>query len=121
MASETIEQIEKQIKQAKELVEFGNAVERLKANRDFKKVVLEAYFKDEAVRLVHLKADPAFQTPQKQASLLSAMDAIGNLHMYLHDAVQCGQRAAVEIENSEAEIDVITAEEAQEAREQANG
>jgi len=74
-----IQEIEQSIQGARITVELGNALARLHSNRDFKKVVLDGYFRDEAVRLVHLLSDPNMQTPDKQATILSDIRSIGAL------------------------------------------
>lgn len=82
--SKVIQDIELNIKQAQALVDTGNALERLRSNRDFKKIINEGYFEKEAIRLVHLKGDPSMQTPERQESIVKQMDAIGALHQYFN-------------------------------------
>lgn len=84
MSEEVIQQLETNIQQDKKLVELGASLERLRSNRDFKKVILEGYFEQEAVRLVHLKADPNMQSADSQKSIVSQMDAIGSLAQYFY-------------------------------------
>ncbi len=114
MVNSEIEAIERNIKQAKVNADFGAAVERLKGNRDFQKVVLSGYFEQEAIRLVHLKADPNMQAPEKQASLVSQMDAIGAFKAFLDTALFKAEIATNSIESSEATLAEIYAEEAAE-------
>lgn len=99
----TLQAIEKNIEQAKELVELGNAVERLRSNRDFKKIVVNGYFEDEAIRLVHLKADPGMQRAESQASILKQMDAIGSFSSYLSTILHQASLAEKAIEVGEAD------------------
>lgn len=111
MISPQIEAIEQNIQRAKEEVEFGHALERLRTNKDFKRVVLEGYFEDEAVRLVHLKADPAMQNAESQRMIVQQMDAIGSLSFYFNTALHRAKLAAKTIESDEAMRDEILAEE----------
>lgn len=83
MINQQIEQIEMNIQQAKSLVELGNALDRLGNNPDFIRVIDEGYFKNEAVRLVHLKAAPSRQSPEGQAEIIKDIDGIGALLGYL--------------------------------------
>lgn len=83
MSNNIIENLEANIQEAKKLVEQGKSLERLKSNKDFRDVILKGYFQDEAIRLVHLKADPNMQTEERQKSILTQMDAIGSLNEYL--------------------------------------
>lgn len=82
-AQQEIQEIDKSIQEARVTVELGNALARLQSNRDFKKVIETGYFKDEAVRLVHLLSDPNMQTPEKQQAILSDIRAVGALKNYL--------------------------------------
>lgn len=101
MTNPTIEAIEQNIKELKKFVEAGEALERLQGNRDFKLLVTEGYFKDEAIRLVHLKADPNFQTPDRQQTIVSQMDAIGALSHYFNTVFQKASMADKAIEADE--------------------
>jgi hypothetical protein len=100
-----IKQLEANIERAKELVKAGESIERLRNNVDFKEVILKGYFEREAIRLVHLKADPNMQTPERQASILLQMDAIGALSSYLNTGLVMADRAAQAIE---ADTETIT-------------
>jgi hypothetical protein len=111
MANHEIEAIEKSIKQAKANVELGSAIERLKSNRDFRKMVLEGYFEQEAVRLVHLKADPSMQSPTHQAAILRDIDAIGAFKTYLDTVLFKSDMAAASLADSEAALADALAEE----------
>lgn len=74
--------LDRSLKDAQKLVDLGNSLERLRSNRDFRKLILEGYLEQEAVRLVHLKAEPAMQAPEQQASIVRDIDAIGALAQY---------------------------------------
>ena len=98
MIENDIRQLEANIENAKAMVNIGKSIERLRNNLDFKEVVLKGYFEREAVRLVHLKADPNMQTPERQASIISQMDSIGAFASYLNTALVMADRAAQAIE-----------------------
>lgn len=83
MSNDAIQEIELSIKEAQKMVDLGAAVQRLATNRDFKKVVMEMYFEKEAVRLVHLKANPAMQDKDRQDAIVKEMDAIGSFYQFL--------------------------------------
>lgn len=111
MITDTIQEIDKNIKEAKKFVDLGNALERLKLNRDFQKVIQQGYFEQEAIRLVHLKADPTFQTPERQQSIITQMDAIGSLSEYFVTVAQKASIAARSIEDGEQVREELLAEE----------
>ncbi len=110
MINQQIQEIEVNIKEAQQIVELGKAMERLRNNRDFKKVVMEGYFEKEAVRLVHLKADPAMQDEVRQKAILSQMDAIGNLNQYFETVFHRANLATKAIAADEETIDELRAE-----------
>ena len=103
-------QIESNLKRNAVVTELGNALARLKGNRDFKKVILEGFFEDEAIRLVHLKADPNMQGSDSQKAILTQMDAIGALRQYLETLAQLAGMAQKSIEADEQTRDELLAE-----------
>jgi hypothetical protein len=114
MSQEQIQAIEANIREAKKFVEQGEALERLRTNRDFKKVITEGYFEREAIRLVHLKADPNMQSPDSQKAIVAQIDAIGSLSQYFTAVFQQANMARKAITSSEEMIEEIRDEEAEE-------
>lgn len=88
-----IDEIEVSIKAAKEKVTTMKSLDRLLKNKDFKTVIDTGYFQDEAVRLVHLKADFQMQSPEQQDFIIRGMDSIGNLRAYFSKIYQQGNAA----------------------------
>ena len=84
MSATDLQQLEENIRHADGIITEGKCLDRLYNNLDFKTIVLEGYFKKEAVRLVHLKADPAMQDERNQKNILAQIDAIGTLKAYFH-------------------------------------
>jgi small-conductance mechanosensitive channel len=110
MTSE-IQQLEHEIQQSKKSVDLGNALERLLNNRDFKNIVLKGYLEQEAVRLVHLKASPAMDSPAKQASIVRDIDAIGAFSVFLNEIKRQSELGLKSIKFSEETIEAIRSEE----------
>jgi hypothetical protein len=110
--SNQIQAIEANIKEARKLVELGEALERLKANKDFRTVVTEGFFEKEAIRLVQAKSNPGFQSSEMQKSILSQIDSIGNLNMYFQTILQQAAMARKNIELDESMVEELRAEEA---------
>lgn len=111
MDNSQVVEIEKNIQQSRVIVDVGNSLERLQDNRDFRKVVMEGYFQREAIRLVHLKADPSMQTAAMQASIVSQMDAIGALNQYFETIFHQAALATKAIAADEETIAELAAEE----------
>ena len=78
-----LQKIEQSIKQSQKVVDLGESLERLVNNRDFKKVILEGYFEQEAIRLVHLKSDDNMQSYESQEAIEKQMTGIGAFSTYL--------------------------------------
>ena len=110
MSSVELQAIEQSIKQSQKSVELGSAYERLLSNRDFKKIVLEGYFEQEAIRLVHLKSDPNMQSAESQKSIATQMDAIGSFKQYLQLVKFKAEMAGKAIEADEYARDELLAE-----------
>lgn len=110
MSEAQIKEIEINIEQAKEFIDDAKALDRLYANADFKKIVLEGYLEKEAIRLVHLKGSPATATPDKQADIVKEIDGVGTFLGYLRTVIQKGDWAQGAIEADLEAIDEIRAE-----------
>lgn len=110
MTNTTIQAIEKNIAEARKIVEFGQALERLQENRDFKAVIQTGYLKEEAIRLVHAKANPALQSADSQRAIIQQMDAIGSLTQYFDTVFHKASIAAKAIMSDEEARDEILAE-----------
>lgn len=105
-----IKALQANIERNKEFVITAQCLERLLQNRDFQTVVKKGYFEQEAIRLVHLKSDPAHQTPEKQASIIKQIDAIGNLRSYFDVIVHNANSALSSIDNDELTIQDLNVE-----------
>ena len=105
MSTEQIEALEITIEQAKRMVDLMKAVQNLRKNADFIKVIENGYFKEEASRLVLFKADPAMVAQVNQDYISKCIDAIGFLSQYLDAKLQMG---------TQAERDIVGAQEARE-------
>lgn len=77
-----IKELDRNIQEAKKILDLGSALERLQSNKDFRAVIKVGYFEQEAIRLVHLKGAPHMQTAEYQASIVKQMDAIAALNQY---------------------------------------
>lgn len=113
MTQDTVRQIEEGIQRDKQHIELDKALQRLESNRDFKLIIREGYLEKEAIRLVHLKGDPAMGTPDRQLSVVSQIDAIGRLAEYLRGVMRNASLALKSIESAEAVRDELLAEEQQ--------
>lgn len=98
MSSNQIQQVEVSLEQARKVVAFGEAIRRLENNPDFRKVILEGYFKDEAVRLTMLTAEMNLK-PEAREAVMHGIRAIAECRQFLQNRVAFSDMAAKEIED----------------------
>lgn len=110
MSQNDIEQVELTIAEAKKVVDRGRMAEKLSRNPDFKKLVMDGYFVDEAARLVHLSSDPTLPENIRNV-VLRDMNGPGAFKRYLSALVQMGKNAAREIEEHQETLDELREEE----------
>jgi hypothetical protein len=94
MSQEQIEEVEIGIEQARAMVSKAAALDNLFSNKDFKTVIREGYLKEEAVRLVLLKADPGASSEDMQTNIADGIVAIGHFNQYLKTVQALGSMAA---------------------------
>lgn len=97
-----LQAIDRDINDAKLILKRGDALNRLQSNKDFQELILTGYFKDEAVRLVHLKGDPNMQEPAKQAAIVLQIDAIATLSQFFYTVTHLAKLAEKSIADGEA-------------------
>lgn len=101
---EQIQELELTIDQAREQVKLAEALNRLHKNEDFKAVILDGYFRDEASRLVALLADPNCQTDAWQNALTNSVRSISELRQHFAKTFHFGELAARAIDDANAAI-----------------
>ena len=97
-----LEQIEVNINDAKHMVALSKALEKLKKNDNFKLLIQQAYFIEEAARLVAAKSNINMQSPEQQKFLDSGIMGLGSLQQFFVKVSQMGDRAESSIEADEA-------------------
>lgn len=105
------EEIEIGIQEARQAVALGRSFTKLLENKDFASLIMEGYFKDEAIRLVHLRGDPSMRSDADQASIVTSIDAIGNLAQYFRKIEMFADMANSAIQDGEQALEEINAEE----------
>ena len=111
MSIAQIHAIEENIKEAKKIAALGDTLERLRNNKDFREIIMDGYFKEEAIRLVHLKSDPSMQSAESQKSILAQMDAIGSLDQYFRTVYHNASQAHKAIDAGHEMLDELNEEE----------
>lgn len=114
MSEVTVNQLENQREAMKHAIELRQAVQRLTANADFRKIINEQFMVQECARYAQLSADPTL--PEKnQKDALALAQAAGHLKRYLSVIIQMGNAAENELvsidsalDDARAEADLIT-------------
>lgn len=114
MSQNDIHQIELSIEEARRIIDRGKMAEKLASNREFKKLILEGYFVDEAARMAHLYSDPNL-SDQDREYLLRDMAGIGALKRHLRALVAMGHAAQSDLSEAEMTLEEIRREEYEEA------
>lgn len=117
-----VEGLEQQLSDAKQQVERAKTAVRLYNNRDFRKLIIEGFCRDDSARFVAQSGDPALSPEQKQDALNLAQ-AGGHLRRFLSAQVQLGataerELADLEMELEEARVEADTPADADDANEQ---
>ena len=88
---EELNQLDASMAEAKHFIDIKKSVERLFKNRDFKKVILDYYFKEESARLVMAKSS---NLNEEQKKLIDCMIyGIGALSNFFDSVHQRGMQA----------------------------
>ena len=104
---EQLHYIEISMENAKKAMELGQCLERLHSNPDFKRVILEDFFKEESVRAVMLQSDPNMYDPEKQTALKNIMISICGLYQYfakVYRLADSSSRAITDAETTREEL-----------------
>lgn len=108
-----IEGVELSIEQAKAMIKKGEIALRLSKNKDFRELIMDDYFVDEAARLTHLFSDPSMQDDAKQAMIQNDLRGIGGLKRYLQVTIRMKQMAEDSLPNHEETLDELRLEESE--------
>lgn len=107
MIDENIKMVEITIEELQEAVKLAEALIRLQDNPDFNLVVNKGYLQDDAIRLVHLRADPSQQTPEHQATIDKQIDGIGSLINYFRRILSMASTARDEIADHQETLEAL--------------
>jgi len=92
-----IETVELSIEVAEEAIKRGKQAKALAKNKDFKELVLDGYFQDEAARLVHLVSHPTTKD-EMRTTVQRDIDGVGAFKRYLQTIVMFGEQAELALE-----------------------
>lgn len=96
---EELEYLEFSMDEAKQFIAIKNSMVKLRKNTDFKKVIAEYYFKEEAARLVMAKSSNL--TPDQQELIDKMIYGIGSLAKFLDSVETRGLQAEQALQDDE--------------------
>ena len=99
-----IEELEVSLDYVKSLVEKRDQALKLTSNREYKKLVLEGYFKEEASRLALLTADPSLR-PEMREDVFLSLQGISKMNEYMRYIIIQGNQAESELKEYEEALD----------------
>ena len=102
---EQIEVLEANMAESKHFVDVKDSMVKLQKNRDFKKVITEYYFKEEAARLVMAKSSNL--NVEQQLLVDKMIYGVGSLAKFLDSVISRGtqaEQALAEDEDTKASI-----------------
>lgn len=108
--SDQIKEVEISIEEAKKSIELSKCLEKLKNNREFKKLILQDYFIDEAARAVAGKSNPQLQDEMSQREFDKLIIGIGNLQQYFNKVRFFGEQSQRSLEEHENTLVELNAE-----------
>ncbi len=107
---ELLEEIDNSAKHQKSFLDKRDALARLMKNKDFQAIVLNGYLRDEAVRAVEQRAEPAMQDKTKLVD--DVIIGVGQFHQYLKTINRFGDLAQKNINDLEqTRLEVLAAPE----------
>jgi hypothetical protein len=102
---EELNQLDASMAEAKHFIEIKKSVEKLFRNREFKKVILEYYFKEEAARLVMAKSSNLNEEQKKLIDcMIYGIGALSNFFDSVHQRGIQAEQALREDEDAKTEI-----------------
>jgi len=104
-----IQDIERDIRNAEDLLGYREMAIKLYDNREFRTLFVDGYFLTEAARLVQLSGDPRLDVNERLDTLHMAQ-ATGHAKRYLSTMVQMGARAAEQLPQLRATLEELRAE-----------
>ncbi|MDR5839321.1 hypothetical protein [Caballeronia sp. LZ034LL] len=103
-----LQQLEAGLESAKAQVELRNQIAKLMDNREFRKVIREAFCEKECARYAQESADPALPDRQR-ADALAMAQAAGHLKRWLAVQMVMGDNAVGQIPDYEQMIEHVRA------------
>lgn len=111
MTDPNVRNIDIEIEEAKRAIKRLDMLTRLKKNKDFKALIDEGYFKEEASNLVIAKAIPHLRDEKQQKVFDNRIVAIGEFRQWLSEIETMGGIATKALQEAEATRDEIALEE----------
>lgn len=89
-------------------IAFGDALKRLRSNKDFKKVIEQTYLTDNALRLVELLSDPANDSDAKENAIIVELKSIGTLKSFFRFIDKNAEDAAMNLEKAQESMEFLS-------------
>jgi hypothetical protein len=107
------ENVELETTEIEHYVDMGQALDRLRDNPDFKKVIIEGYFRDKAADSVSLLSMPVIKKRGERGDIMEDLVAISNLQFFFMTIDQMHQAAVDPVLSDEEEAELAAKEESE--------
>lgn len=107
---DNVYEIELDIERAEKMIAKNDKLNRLRANPDFKEIFIDGYLREEAARLVGLRADSEMQSEEQQKFVNDAITGIGVFNQYLLNIHRFAQMAENSLRNAQKTREDILSE-----------
>jgi len=103
-------ELEATLEDLREIVARKNAAIKLESNREYKKLILDGLFKEEAARLVSISAEPSMV--REAELIMESIRAISHFQQYMRSVIQMGTVAENNLAEHMEMLEEMRAEEA---------
>ena len=100
----TIQEMEDHIVKLDEVIKFGDAIQRLTANADYRRVIEQGFMTEDCARFVQLSVNTNFSEEQRLDALGSAQ-AAGHLKQYISAHTKMANTADAEKRQAQQAIE----------------
>ena len=107
------ENVELETAEIEHYIDIGQALDRLRNNEDFKKVILDGYIKDKAADSVSLLSLPVIKKRGERGDVMEDLVSISNLQFFFMTIDQMHQAAADPVLSYEEEAEMEAQEQSE--------
>lgn len=106
----SVQELEQHIELLKEQKKLPESLDRLMKNEDFKRIILNEYLREEAIRATMLKADPQMASEENQKRVENTLIGVSQLNQFIQRIRVMGAMAERDLPEAEEALHSFYAE-----------